>query len=79
MKNEKVLGAALDVLEYEKYDFDNLDLKEYPEDFQYLINSDRVVLTPHIAGITKESFYKLAKVLTRKILNDFPIAEIEHG
>ncbi|MFC1732928.1 NAD(P)-dependent oxidoreductase [candidate division KSB1 bacterium] len=78
LKNGKISGAALDVLEYEKYSFEKLELDKFPGDFQYLINSDRVVLTPHIAGITKESIFKLAKVLTDKILKHFPISRKEH-
>jgi len=68
LKSGKVLGAALDVLEYEKLSFEGIDASKLPEDFQYLINSDKVVLSPHIAGWTHESHFKLAKVLADKIL-----------
>ena len=67
MQEEKVLGAALDVLEYEKLSFENIDKDKLPEDFQYLIAADNVILSPHIAGWTIESNYKLAKVLVDKI------------
>ena len=66
MKEGKVLGAALDVIEYEKNTLENLE--STPEDFQYLAQSDRVVLSPHIAGWSHESAVKLAKVLVDKIL-----------
>lgn len=67
MESGKVLGAALDVLEYEKMTFEDIDQSTLPADFQYLINSDRVVLSPHIAGWTHESHFKLAKVIVDKV------------
>lgn len=63
----KVLGAALDVLEYEDSSFEKLT-GAMPPEMQYLINSDKVLLTPHIAGWTLESNIKLAKTLVTKIL-----------
>lgn len=68
MKKGKVLGACLDVLEYEKTSFENMFTdNELPEAFQYLINSDKVVLSPHIAGWTHESNIKMAKTIVDKI------------
>jgi len=65
----KVLGACLDVLEFEKSSFENLDSEdEIPPDFVRLINSDKVILSPHIAGWTFESYDKLAKAMVSKIL-----------
>ena len=69
IKSGKVTGACLDVLEYEMVSFENLDSSNLPEAFQYLIKSDKVVLSPHIAGWTKESNEKIAKVLAQKIIN----------
>ena len=69
MKSGKVLGACLDVLEYEMTSFETLDKNNLPEAFQYLIQSDKVVLSPHIAGWTNESNEKIAKVLAEKIIN----------
>ena len=71
MKKGKVLGAALDVLEFEKTSFEKLHFGNMPESLQYLIDSDNVILSPHIAGWTKESDYKLAKVLADKIVAAF--------
>lgn len=68
MKNRKVLGACIDVLEYEKVSFEGLEKDKLPEAFQYLLNSDRVILTPHIAGWTHESNQKIADALADKIL-----------
>ncbi|MCF8331097.1 MAG: hypothetical protein K9H84_01455 [Bacteroidales bacterium] len=67
LNTAKVKGAALDVLEFEKYSFENLD--EIPETFKLLTGHDRVILSPHIAGWTHESKYKLGKVLSDKILS----------
>lgn len=69
LKNEKILGACLDVLEYEKLSFENFfSNNNLPEAFKYLINSDKVLLSTHIAGWTVESKYKLAKTILDKIL-----------
>lgn len=65
----KVQGAALDVLEIEKLSFENLDTSNIPETFKRLFHSDKVILSPHIAGWTHESHYKLAKVILEKIRN----------
>jgi D-3-phosphoglycerate dehydrogenase len=64
MQDDKVLGACLDVLEDEKTSFEKL---ENSVDFQRLIQSKKVILSPHVAGWTKESKLKLAQVLLKKI------------
>jgi D-3-phosphoglycerate dehydrogenase len=69
----KVLGAALDVLEYEKSSFENLHFGNMPGSMQYLIDSDNVIFSPHIAGWTVESEYKLATFLANKIVQHFVI------
>lgn len=72
LKSGKVLGAALDVLEYEQVSFENLHSdQKLPESFEYLIKSQNVVLTPHIAGWTHESNVKLSEFLADKIIRDF--------
>lgn len=70
IENEIVLGACLDVLEYESISFEKLKAEDLPEAFQYLKNSDKVVLTPHVAGWTVESYFKLSNVLADKILGN---------
>lgn len=68
LRSGKVLGAALDVLEYEKSSFEHLFTDDaIPDEFQYLLNSDNVLLSPHIAGWTFESHEKLARVIADKI------------
>jgi len=68
LKEGKVLGAGLDVLEYEKVSFENLfSGRQLPEAFQYLISADNVLLTPHVAGWTVESKEKLAQTIVDKI------------
>jgi len=66
LREGQVLGAGLDVLEEEGSDF---DLKESNEMIQRLNDLPNVILTPHVAGWTKESYYKLSMVLADKILN----------
>jgi len=60
----KVLGACLDVLEYEGLSFEDIEL---PVEFKALISMRNVVLSPHIAGWTHESSYKMAVTLADKI------------
>lgn len=68
MEAGKVLGAGLDVLEYEKLSFETLfQEKNTPEAFQYLLDGRKVILTPHIAGWTYESHERLAQVIVDKI------------
>ncbi len=68
LQSGKILGAGLDVLEYEKSSFENLFLDDtLPEAFQYLINADNVILSPHVAGWTIESKGKLAQTIVDKI------------
>jgi D-3-phosphoglycerate dehydrogenase len=67
LERGKVRGACLDVSEYESVSFEKIDLAAMPEPFQYLIKSDKVILTPHIAGWTFESNEKIAKILAEKI------------
>lgn len=68
MKTKKVLGAGLDVLEYEKLSFETLfQDKNTPEAFQYLLEAKNALLTPHIAGWTFESHERLAQVIVDKI------------
>ena len=66
LKSSKIKGACLDVLEYEKTSFENLETKN--EDLEYLLNSEKAIITPHIAGWTHESKIKLAQVIVDKIL-----------
>lgn len=68
LKSGKILGAGLDVLEYEKLSFENLfDEESKNESFEYLRQADNVLLTPHIAGWTFESHEKLAQTIVDKI------------
>jgi D-3-phosphoglycerate dehydrogenase len=71
IKAGKVLGAGLDVLEYEQSSFEHFFEQELPEDFHFLLHSDQVLLTPHVGGWTAESYFKLSAVLADKILEDF--------
>jgi D-3-phosphoglycerate dehydrogenase len=71
LKSGKILGAGLDVLEYEKASFENLFSSKMPKAFQYLIEAENVLLTPHIAGWTMESKEKLAQIIVDKIKAKF--------
>ena len=72
LKSGKILGAGLDVLEYEKASFENLFNEDnMPEAFQYLIQSENVLLSPHVAGWTIKSKEKLAQTIVDKIKAKF--------
>ena len=71
LKIGKVLGVGLDVLEYEKASFESLFASKTPQAFQYLIDAENVLLTPHVAGWTIESKEKLAQTIVDKIANYF--------
>lgn len=68
LASAKVLGACLDVLEYEMNSFEKLSSSNLPEDFKKLAASEQVVLSPHVAGWTIESYKKLSLYLAEKIL-----------
>lgn len=65
IKEGKVLGACLDVLEYENTAFEKMDNSK--KDYKALMKSDKVILSPHVAGWTTESYYKLSAYLFQKI------------
>ncbi len=73
LQTGKILGAGLDVLEYEKLSFENLftNQTQMPTPLAYLIECSNVLLTPHIAGWTIESKRKLAQTIVDKILAKF--------
>jgi D-3-phosphoglycerate dehydrogenase len=69
IESGRVLGAGLDVNEFEKSSFESFfDASEMPDGLRYLLDSDKVLLTPHIGGWTHESYFKLSDVLADKIL-----------
>lgn len=67
IKMGKVKGACIDVIEYESVSFENIDSAVITDDYKYLLASDKVILSPHIAGWTHESNQKMATVLVEKI------------
>ena len=71
LKSKTVLGAGLDVLEYEKSSFETLFSNTPPPALAYLLNADNVIVSPHVAGWTVESHQKLAQTIVDKIVNYF--------
>ncbi len=68
LETGQILGACLDVLEYEKSSFEDFFADgNLPGDFKKLISSDKVLLSPHVAGWTVESKYKLANTIVQKV------------
>jgi D-3-phosphoglycerate dehydrogenase len=64
----KILGAGLDVFEYESASFHSIfNDRNRPKSLDYLLNSEKVLLSPHIAGWTFESHHKLAQTIVDKI------------
>lgn len=71
IKSGKVLGACLDVLEYESASFEkSLKGNESPE-FSELLTSNHVLFSPHVGGWTTESYFKLSDVLADKVIKHF--------
>lgn len=68
----RVIAAALDVLEFERPDLSGLDPAIDPATQQRLFGHERVLLTPHIAGVTHEGKRKMAAILADKIIEAFP-------
>lgn len=75
LKNKKILGAGLDVLEYESSSFENIfqSQKNNPS-LSYLLQAENVLLSPHVAGWTIESHQKLAQIISNKICSAFGAA-----
>ena len=67
LQSGKVLGAGLDVIEYEEQSFYKLEVERLPAPFQYLRQAENVILTPHIAGLSHEVMGAHARVLAEKI------------
>jgi D-3-phosphoglycerate dehydrogenase len=64
LRNEKIKGVALDVLENEQLSTYTQEEKDY---FNYLTTQKNVIITPHIAGYSFEASYKLCVVLLEKL------------
>lgn len=71
LKSKKVLGACLDVLEFETSSFERIEASEFPEAFKELCSYEQVLLSPHVAGWTQESLMKLSQFLADKIEAQF--------
>jgi D-3-phosphoglycerate dehydrogenase len=72
LQKGKILGAGLDVLEYEKASFESVfRSRQMPPSFKYLIEASNVLLSPHVAGWTQESKEKLARTVVDKIQSHF--------
>lgn len=85
LKEGKILGAGLDVLEYEKSSFESLfgnkknvsisAADPIPEALRELMFMPHTLLSPHVAGWTRESHEKLATVIADKIIGSFGVEE----
>jgi D-3-phosphoglycerate dehydrogenase len=73
---KRVLGACLDVLEYEKSSFENIfsDKNNLPFAFKQILESENIILSPHVGGWTKESYFGLSNVLANKVLTFYKLA-----
>ncbi len=63
------ISAGLDVNEFEKKSFEQFFDETDNEELKFLLESDKILLTPHVGGWTAESYYKLSYVLADKILD----------
>ncbi len=73
LNSGKILGACLDVLEYESASFEKTISGDENPDFKSLLASDKVLFSPHVGGWTVESYFKLSDVLADKIFQFFKL------
>ena len=72
LQSQKIMGAGLDVLEYETRSFSSIFNQEIlPPALQYLMEAEHVLLSPHVAGWTQESHLKLATTIIEKLKKIF--------
>ena len=64
--SQKLSGACLDVIEYEEQSFENIS--SFPQVFRDLLVLPQVIFTPHIAGWSEQSFYKMGQVMLEKVM-----------
>ena len=69
IKEGLVLGVCLDVLEYEEFSSELCTEKEVPKELIELLQMPNAVFSPHVAGWTVESYYKLSYYLSQKIIS----------
>ena len=70
IKSKKIIGAGLDVLDYESSSFNSVfNSDKEMNSLKFLIEAEEVILSPHVGGWTVESHYKLAKTILNKIRN----------
>jgi len=71
LEKGSVFAAGLDVNEFEGTHFEDFFSGEISDELEYLLKSDKVLLTPHVGGWTVESYFKLSDTLAAKILNHY--------
>lgn len=64
LERNQIRGAALDVLENEQ--LTSYTEKEQ-EQLQFLLGHNRVLVTPHVAGYSKQAFQKMSEVILQKL------------
>ena len=69
LEKGKILGACLDVLEYEKSSFEEAQFTQ--KELAYLLQSEKVIISPHIAGWSHQSKVKLAQTIVDKVKKIF--------
>lgn len=71
LQEKRILGACLDVLEYEKASFEKTLAADDNPDFKALLKMENVIFSPHVGGWTHESYFKLSDVLADKVIEKF--------
>ena len=68
IESGKIAGACLDVLEFENEQLKMPTYSELPDFFQAFVHHPKVLITPHTAGLTVQSYEKLSAIMAEKIL-----------
>lgn len=64
LKQKRISGAALDVMENER---PSTFSEKESEQYNFLTHQSNVIITPHIAGYSQQSWFKLSRILLEKL------------
>jgi len=69
LESGKIIGLGLDV--YENEDLSTITFRQ-KQLYKKLVRSNKTIVTPHVAGWSHEAEFKIADILSKKIINAIP-------